>query len=793
MNDARQSSNPMKRQRIGIGTWLSWLVAVSAQPTLHAASPELFAPIPVKITAGPTLPAAPMEDKAPTIADCGNAHAIFKNLSIKLSDDQIKLLDTQRFLLIPIESTSLAEALPNSEDGDGYDFTSDEMLMAFARLGGPDDEIDRKPFNARLITPDVALHAWHCGFSRALEAAERRRLHGLLTQFLANSLTNARALRAASTEDTAMRMAWTEARFAAPWVLLGEPEPRPPTEPTYDDEGRIKKPEPPPYEDAVKSRLTKACKLLPEAVAAALKQEISLVLAAEGFTPSPLFGQYAPNKPADYSQFKPRSHYTKSAVLGGYFRAMMFLGRNGYELNTPEAIGDATLAALVMARAPEKKKSAPLAIWKELMEITGFFAGQSDDITYNEFSVWLKATLGNIPADPAAAISEKSTAKLAAELTKLRPPRIVSAAHTDQVTSPDSDPPSFRIFGQRFSWDARIFDRFTRDSPVAMPFVPTSVMIPAAFGDPLAEKISRDFLGDNPTYLAEFDKRLPAIRKELAAISDEASFSSMAAKQLNVIATLTRPRNENFPAFMNNDAFRAKNISSMLGSYTELKHDTVLYAKQNYAEMGEGGASDSRPKPPPPPHGLVQPDVAFWREMERLARFTEEGFERHKFFPDSGEEFSRFGMFAGDLEKFRILAEKHVAGTPLTEADWETIRTRDLCYMSEPLGSNEYAEPGDGMCAIVTDVLTDAGDGKILCQALGRPLVMLAMVGGKDGCRMVTGLAYNHFEFIQPLADGRLTDKEWQAKIYIPNPKMPKRPSWNAPVTVPAPLTRAQD
>jgi hypothetical protein len=179
--------------------------------------------------------------------------------------------------------------------------------------------------------------------------------------------------------------------------------------------------------------------------------------------------------------------------------------------------------------------------------------------------------------------------------------------------------------------------------------------------------------------------------------------------------------------------------------------------------------------------------------MERLARFTEDGFARHKLFPDSGEEFSRFGIFTDAMKSFRIIAEKHVAGTPLTEADWETIRTSDLSYMAHPVGQNENPEPGDGKCAIVTDVLTDTASGNILCEALGRPLVMLAIVGGKDGSRMVTGMAYNHFEFTQPLAEGRLTDKEWQEKIYIPNPKLPVRPAWNAPITVPAPQPRAQD
>jgi hypothetical protein len=445
-----------------------------------------------------------------------------------------------------------------------------------------------------------------------------------------------------------------------------------------------------------------------------------------------------------------------------------------------------------MARTPSKGKAAPLASWKDLMEITGFFAGQSDYITYTEYRAWLKTTLGTTSVDPASAIAEKTTAKLAANLATLRPPLIVSAPNPAQLTSPDSDPPSFRIFGQRFTWDARVFDRLTRGSPDQMPSLPTAVMIPAAFGDPLAEKISRDFLGNNPIYLAEFDRRVPAIRKELAALSDAAIFSSMAAKQLDVIATLARPRNDNFPAFMCNAAFRAKNIASMLGSYTELKHDTVLYAKQVYAEMGEGGFSDKKPMPPPP-HGLVQPDVAFWREMERLARFTEDGFERHKLFPDSGEEFSRFGSFATDMESFRVIAEKHVAATPLTEADWETIRTTNLSYMAEPIAPDEQTNPGDGKNALVTDVLTDSAGGNILCEALGRPLVMLALVGGNDGKRMVAGLAYNHYEFPQALAKGRLTDEQWRANIYIPQPRLPARSSWKPPVTIPATLPHASN
>ena len=44
--------------------------------------------------------------------------------------------------------------------------------------------------------------------------------------------------------------------------------------------------------------------------------------------------------------------------------------------------------------------------------------------------------------------------------------------------------------------------------------------------------------------------------------------------------------------------------------------------------------------------------------------------------------------------------------------------------------TNQTGKPGDGKCALVTDILTDANAGSILCEALGRPYVMIAMVGG---------------------------------------------------------------
>ena len=773
VHEADRIHDIMKCRALFVAACFASISIGSSQISLPDVAPGSFGTVPPKLT-GPDQPANPMEAEAPTLKVCQNAAAVLKELKIRLSEEQQQELDERRFLLIPIELTSLGEDLPQNEEDKEWAFTSDEMLNAFSRIGGFPEASLREPADSKLITPDIVLHAWHRGFSRTLEYIEQRRLHELLTLFLEGALENARTLRVTIEGPAAERLAWAEARFAVPWILLGPPAP-----PDPDPSEETKAPPPMPYAEAVNNRLTAASRSLPEPVAKALKDEVTLVLAADDMQESPLFGRYTPGKPSDYSQFKPRSHYTKSDALGGYFRAMMYLGRNGYDFHSSEAFGDAALAAVMMSMLPDEG-NVPLESWKQVMEITGFFAGQSDDITYPELRAWLAETLGAPSVDINAVVSPETASKLAANLAKLRPPRIVSAAHLDQVVSPEADPPAFRICGQRFTWDARILDRFTRGAPEAMPSLPTALMIPAVFGDARAEKLVRERL--EPKHLATFEQRLPEIRKEIAGVADADWFSSMAAKQLQVLSTLAKPRGENVPSFMKGEAFAAKNLESQLGSFTELKHDTVLYAKQVYAEAGEGGLDE---KIPPPVKGFIQPDLTFWREMERLANFAAEGFEKHRLFPDAAEEFSRFRVFADQIGSLRRVAEKQAAGAELSDDEWEIIRNADFSEMGRPLVPFDQPKPGDGKCALVTDIATDAATGKILCEALGRPFVMLALVGGKDGQRMVAGLAYHHHEFARPLAAGRMTDEQWQAGIYQSKPKLPERAKWSVPVTRP--------
>ena len=455
---------------------------------------------------------------------------------------------------------------------------------------------------------------------------------------------------------------------------------------------------------------------------------------------------------------------------------MMFLGLHGQPLQAenPTGLTDALLLAQVLSRKPEDGLR-PLELWREITETTGFFAGPSDDLDYPTLRAWVAATLGSTDLKPNAATDPALLAKLTAALDQLPKPRI------------NSGPPvalSFRTFGQRFSADAWIFEVLALDADEADAVKATGLWVPAAFGDSFALDHARTMM--TAQQRNAYDSRMADVKRRLTEQSDAEHFSSLAAAQLHAASRLCGPRGPNYPYFMQSPFFAAKNTESFLGTWTELKHDTVLYARHKYI-MGEGGESDA--PPPLAKMGYVQPDVAFWRELERLALFTQAGFLRYRLAADAGEQYSQLGRFIKDVGFCRLLAEKEIAGAKVTRSEFEALKQLSLRYMDESKPPNPFMTGATGQTALVTDVFTDAATGTALHEALGQPCLMLALVGSRPDTRVVTGLAYRHYEFDRPTT-ARMTDEAWKEQVYKPNPSLPPRAAWAAPVFVPESLEK---
>ena len=724
-----------------------------------------------------------------------------KNMEITLSPAQKATLNQDKFLLVAIEtipSLDPMEREPYNPSPDeaayfpkptgGLAVYEDEMFSLYYRLGGG-GEIE--PWRNQFVTADVMLHAWHRFFENAMEEIETTALHARLDAFLSQWLSSIRSQKQSSPPELLPHWEQIEAQIAVASAILGDDgeEPRGnATTGAWTDDGKPV----PLLISTIDERIAAVIKPLPKQWRGQAEDEIRLILGKEGIVPSPLFASYDLNQGQDYTQYTPRSHYAKNYVLRGYFRAMMYLGRNGWPLKAPDEAGSAPglSHALLLAHSLTSLSAegvAPVEAWRDILEMTSFFAGASDDIDYPEFRRWVAGNVDMEALTPEKSIDPATLKTLGGKLEQLKKPGVLSQARSrakaGEIGEEVRDESlQFRVFGQRFTYDAWVFTELTPPLMNQLPGTPTALFVAAALGDPVARDLSIQWLETSaPAARANFEGKMEMIRETLTTVPDGDWFASMASKQLHLIGTLAGPRGDGYPTFMRSPQWGAKQVETMLGSFTQLKHDTLLYAKQNYAEMGEGGLGEEINEKDVP-YGYVQPDVRFWAELERLVNFTYEGFTRHKLLPNVVEEFGHLGRFKTDVSALRLLANKSAAAERWTIEERLWLLEFNPAYMSDPINPMYIKGPDDGKTAIVADIQTNVRDGKVLYQGLGRPYLILALVGDAGMNRLVAGTAYDYYEFTLPLQE-RLGDEAWRRKFYSLKPEPQKKPAWT-PVPV---------
>jgi len=762
----------------------------SEKPAPPVTGPTVSLPA-LELGAFGALPSSPPEAVAPALQEQAvtldralNYKQVTAFLGVRFTPGQKIFLNEHRFLLIRKGDTRFKGQVNLG----GMGFHYDEMLGLFDYPSGNEDPLLRKPENCRFVNPDVMLHAFHKYLENSLEYLEKTELAETLRRFLTNLQTKALEDKAAASGTLAEHYELIAAQLTVPLVILENahwPSPKesqeiaswPPKAPLTDDGDTL--------ENGLKV-LDRFKGKFSEPMFNRMAAELRLIYAARDLAPSPLYGQYAKDRPADYTQFTPRSHYVKSSVLRSYFRAMIYLGRNGYLLKD-NGLSDALLVTLLLA-SPGPDGQPLLKDWQRIMEITGFFAGKSDDISYPEWRNFLVKVLGTEKLAAGEALNPATLAKISQRLGELQGPRILSEVIIDPSVFTATkeqlleSTKSMRLFGQRFTFDGWIFSRLTtgqEKTPVRLPSMPSALFIPAALGDKAALGFADQYLQNlsppfSPEETAGFNGRLPEVTADLGKIGDPEWFSSMGGAWLKLLGTLTSSYGRGYPLYMQDRLFPVKQVESFLGSYTELKHDTLLYAKQNYAEMGGDGGEGT---PPPVPKGFVEPNLPFWETLGRLVAYVEAGFRKYGVFKGELEEYGHLNIFKEDVAFYASLAAKELQGVPLTEEEYEKLRLSQLSYMAEPQDINVILEEKDMRAGLIADVHTDALQRQIQYEATGEPYIMLVLLGNEGVVRLAVGVAFNHYEFAGPL-DTRYRDADWQGRVYEHRGGLPEKNFW---------------
>jgi len=490
----------------------------------------------------------------------------------------------------------------------------------------------------------------------------------------------------------------------------------------------------------------------------------------------------------DFSQFTPRGHYTQKiwngtefATLENYFKTMMWLGRIDFLLTPPadnpleepwpaEEIQRMTIDAVLLNELLEI--ADVLTPLKEIDQTIEFLVGTSDNLTPTELAAMIKAQ--NIEhADELLDQATYHQLKQALDESPECQQKILSCFLIMNPFSsvPDTLPVSYRLMGQRFIIDSYIFSNVVYDRIVYQ-----GAKIWRPMPDPLDAMFA---LGnDDAGYLmqAEIEQyhyatQLEALRYLVDSYEEDFWNQSLYNTWLNAIRLLNPQTNNNFPFFMKTVAWHQEKLNTQLASWSQLRHDNLLYAKQSYT----GGTVCSFP------HSYIEPYPQFYQKVGDFAR------KAYDFF-----QLPYFQRLECIMDTLTTLAEKELNQKAFTELEKSFLQR--MLFLTGGSGAPPFTgwfadlfyDPYDAVKYdyLIVDVHTqptDAGGnvvGRVLHVGVGEVNLGIFLTNSpSDDYQPMAyiGPVMSYYETITENWD-RLTDERW--KEIILNDDLPQRPDW---------------
>lgn len=508
---------------------------------------------------------------------------------------------------------------------------------------------------------------------------------------------------------------------------------------------------------------------------------------------------YGGKRFVDWSQFRPRGHYAKSAPLKRYFRAMMWLGRadTGFHVLEPDSRSqiavdaDRELRAAINITMLLRQTGGDKAL-EGIDDVLGFMVGQSDNLSIFGVQKMLDDMKLNSLAEAtdAEAFTKIKDAIRSGDYAEqmIRSQLVMSAPGVASKVRP---PALFQVFGQRYIIDSFVlsqvvFDSIRFETINQERMMPWGLDVMAALGN------------DEALRLLEPEVRTWKYAANLCASRDYVNLHKGEFWDDNLynlwVGSLRllddKPTAGAFPQVMQTKAWQMKQLQTQMASWSQLRHDTILYAKQSYT----GGVSCEYPA------GYVEPYPEFYAAIAKFGKIAGAKFEsidfvamldpekdKHairtvKHFQDACPKF--FKGFTETVERLESLARKELASEPFTADDVAFLK-KTIDKRGGGSGPPHYdgwfsslffqRTSTDAWDPEIVDVHTDPNSGEALEVGTGDVNFLVVAIDNEDDQRVYVGPVFTYYEFHQD-AERRLTDDEWQKMIH--EGKTPARPAW---------------
>ncbi|MEI8132398.1 MAG: DUF3160 domain-containing protein, partial [Leptolinea sp.] len=415
-----------------------------------------------------------------------------------------------------------------------------------------------------------------------------------------------------------------------------------------------------------------------EDIANRIKPQIDQIMAGKGRAKSALI----PGFEDDYGAYKPIGHYAGDPKLENYFRGMTWLGRVAFkfkDIENPEfKPSKAPLIITYALRQAETGKSPVLEKYSRLMETLSFLIGPTDDGGPYETGALMDDVFGRNSSFSDLADEQKWISFLD-KADELPRPRINSTFVNSTLAL--NTERSWRLMGQRFTLDGLIFQNMIYDkvgSDEKKREFPSGLDVMAALGSSAALQ-SQQVAGE--TVYKNYSTQLEKMQNLSQAQPQQEWLDTFYSSWLFSFIPQVQPKNENYPPLMRTKAWQNREVTSALGSWAELKHDTALYTK--IPEFMGGGGPPASPSAP----GYVEANPNVFYRMAYAANAIYDGLQKRGYtlaepeVTGSGGEltfsdlWNGMGQLGKVFDQLGDIAVKELQGQSLTVKDYDLIQS----------------------------------------------------------------------------------------------------------------------
>ncbi len=518
--------------------------------------------------------------------------------------------------------------------------------------------------------------------------------------------------------------------------------------------------------------------------ATAVTKIVDQAQAATGIGSMKLFGQ---DRGEDFSQWKPRGHYEGNPTLERYFRAMMWFGRVSLRIVDVDTHGkvefqrrsiDGMLALQALQDADAKRR------FNAIDRSIAAFMGERDSMSFPELERLL-AKLSNGNALAAQKLPDRDWLR-ALERGGFGAQRIASELRGSESDQTLPRARVFSAFGQRFVIDSEVFSNLVYDrvnhAGAPKRLMPNPLDVAATVFDNGQAKVLLEPELKRFGYERELNAAQGAARAQPAAFWN----GNLYHQWLASLRELSPGHADaaGLPSVARTEPWARRLLNTQLASWAELRHDTILYAKQSYT-MGVILCEfpDAYVDPYPEFYARLSTFARAGRELSELARAAG---PRQNYFAD------RLRDYFEHLDKVSVV----LRGMAERQRRGEEFSAEQLTFVNEAVqiqyqslgggcggggGSKPYLtgwyaglfydrERSIEFEPTIADVHTQPTDedgnvvGRVLHVGTGQPRMMVVTVDTCKGPSSYVGLSFSYYEDVTSNFK-RYNDKEWASVV----------------------------